>query len=116
MLFKLGCSQPADLYVKVGGKFITPQTISVELNIAGITKDKFHISTIRVRGADKPGLLYDITGLIKKTGRNIEMVNMQKRGEGMDLRLLVKNLSPEEEESLRLALQSDDRFSECLVV
>jgi len=116
MLYKLGCSQASDLYFKVGGGFITSEQISAELDMAGITKESLHITTISLRGLDQPGILRDIAGLISQTGRNIEMVNMHNQNGLMDLRLLVKDLSGDQEANLRRTLEGDPRFTECLVV
>lgn len=117
ILYELGCQGIDDLCFKLGKGIINNELINKKLDEAGITKEKLHLTTIRLRGKDHSGILIDIVNLVNETGKNITNINNKKDKKGMfDLRILVENLSKEEEENIKGHLETDQRFSEKVVV
>jgi len=117
ILYELGCQGIDDLCFKLGKGLIKNDLINKKLDEAGITKEKLHLTTIRLRGKDHSGILIDIVNLVNETGKNITNINNKKDKKGMfDLRILVENLTKEEEENIKKHLETDQRFSEKLVV
>lgn len=116
ILYKLGCQNINDLYYKLGTGSLKEKTISKELDLAGITKENLKITSIRLKGPDKPGILIDVIQKISIMNKNIAHIEQQNKDQKFNVRILVENMSPDEENSLRQYLSEDKRFNEGLVV
>ncbi|MCL4384203.1 HD domain-containing protein [Patescibacteria group bacterium] len=116
VLYKLGCQGADDLYFMVGNGFIKQSLIEKELDEAGITKEALGLTSIKLKGKDRPKILVDVVQLISNTNKNIIHIAQDNDKEDFELRILIKDLSPEEEEMIRKGLSEDKRFTEVLVV
>lgn len=116
LLYKLGCQGADDLYFMIGNGSIKSELISKELDEAEITKEKLHLTTIRLRGLDQPKILIDVVQLISNTNKNIVNIDQKNTKTNFDLRILVKDLNLEEEDTIRQYLENDSRLTEKLVV
>lgn len=100
----------------LGNHSIKKDLIKNELDLAGITKDKLKITTIRLEGEDQPRVLFDIVKKISDMDKNIVKVDQKNKNGKFKMRILVKDMSKEEEKMVREYLANDERFSEKLIV
>lgn len=112
-LNKLGCEGVDDLYFKIGNGSITKDSMNIELNVAGITKKEKKLTSIRLKGPDKERTLVYILG---KINESLYVKDQHLEDDGFVVRIIVKDMSQDEEEKLRNFLSNDKRFSEVLVV
>lgn len=116
ILYRLGCQGADDLSFMVGSGFISPGLLAEELDWADIRKDSLRLTTIRLIGEDRPGILFDVVGIINRLKRNIFLIDQKNTGGHFDLRILVNELTPDEERLVREVLSKDPRFEERTVV
>lgn len=116
LLYKLGCQNIDDLYFMIGNNSIKEDLLNQELDLAGMTKEKLKITSIRLRGKDRPKVLYDVIKQICEMNKNIVHIEQKNKNDNFDIRILVKDMSKEEEALLQHYLSDDKRFSEGLVV
>jgi (p)ppGpp synthase/HD superfamily hydrolase len=117
ILFKFGCQGINDLYFMVGNGSIKNELISKELDIANITKEKLKLTSIRLKGLDQPRILVDVVSKISDINKNI--VNVYQEHDNKDefnIRIVVKEMTKDEEDVIRKFLEDDSRFREKLVV
>lgn len=86
------------------------------MDLAGITKEKLKITSIRLVGDDKPKVLVDVIKKISGMDKNIVHIEQKNADGKFNNRILAYNMGQIEEESLRQYLTNDSRFSEGLVV
>jgi len=116
LLYKLGCQSIDDLYFMAGNNSVKEELLNQELDLAGITKEKLKITSIRLVGDDKPKLLVDVIKKISGMDKNIVHIEQKNADGKFNIRILAENIGQSEEESLRQYLTNDSRFSEGLVV
>jgi GTP pyrophosphokinase/guanosine-3',5'-bis(diphosphate) 3'-pyrophosphohydrolase len=116
LLYKLGCQSINDLYFMIGNSSIKEELLNLELDLAGITKEKLKITSIRLVGDDKPKVLVDVIKKISGMDKNIVHIEQKNADGKFNIRILAENMGQNEEESLRQYLANDSRFSEGLVV
>ena len=113
IIYKFGCQGIDDLYFMLGNGSVEKKIINKELDSAGITKEKLKITSIRLRGPDKPKTLVYV---LDKIDKNISIKDQSREDGDFVIRIIAENMSPDDEEKLRNSLSNDGRFSEVLVV
>ncbi len=116
ILYKLGCQDINELYFMMGNGSIKDELIKKELELAGIDKEHLNLTTIRIKGLDQPGILVDIVQKISEMNKNIIHIDQKNKNDEFNVRILIKEMSQDEENSLREYLAEDKRFKEGLVV
>ena len=104
------------LYHLIGGGFLETARVSTVLDEFGVTKSELGLSTILVTGnEDKPGILDILTGTIAEYGGNIKAVHTQTEN-GFEVRIIVKGINHESEDSIRDILGNNPVFQNALVI
>ena len=116
ILYKLGCQGINDLYFMMGNGSVKENLINEELDLADITKEKLGITSIRLKGQDKPKVLIDVIKRISEMNKNIIHIDQKNKNGDFNIRILVKDMSQDDEFLLQQYLSGDRRFSEGLVV
>jgi (p)ppGpp synthase/HD superfamily hydrolase len=117
ILFKFGCQGINDLYFMVGNGSIKNELISKELDMANITKEKLKLTSIRLKGIDQPRILVDVASKISDINKNIVNVFQEHdKKDEFNIRIVVKEMTKDEEDMIREFLEDDSRFREKLVV
>ena len=84
------------------------------------TKESLNLTTIRVRGPNKPDVSRDITKLVSDAGGDNLRFSMPETitdpNDPYELRILIHDLEPEALEVIKESLFSDDRFTEVTIV
>ncbi|MFZ6019502.1 MAG: TGS domain-containing protein, partial [Chloroflexota bacterium] len=112
LLETLAASSLEDLYASVGSGAIRELDFADALINAGITQQNLNWTTFSISGtrnANRPGVLARLAHLVSQAGGNIlRSVNDTQPDGGFYLRLVIKNLSPQKQEALRLAFLNAD--------
>lgn len=114
--YQYNCPSLEDLYFKVGEGSVPVEDITRLLDKEGITKEALGLTTIRVQGRDKPGILSDLSNTIYQRGGNIENIDYKKDGDDYSLRLVIKGFDSGKENDMANILEKDQRFENYLVV
>lgn len=115
VLRHFNCLSVDDLYFMVGNESINKNVLNEALDKMEITKDRIGTS-IRVIGRDEQGILAYLSGVINHLDGNIVLINQQNNRSFFDLRMVIHNLSPEQETILRQFIENDNRFVYQIVV
>lgn len=119
-LYGLGCEGFDNFYFKIGNGSITKDSLNTELDMAGITKEKLKITSIRLKGVDQPGILASVSERIRASNKNIfttnQIIEKDSSGTRFDIRILVKYMSKKDERELKKYLLDKEIFSEVVVV
>jgi len=116
ILYNFGCQGCDDLHFMMGNHSIKVEELNEELDRAHITKNELNLSTLRLVGNDRPGILIDVVRIINEMGTNIVHIDQKNTGGIFNLRIIVKGLSSGQENVLRDGLKDDSRFSSNTVV
>jgi len=116
IFYNFGCQGCDDLHFMVGNGSIDIKELSERLDSAHITKKELGLSTLRLVGNDRSGILIDVVKIISDMGTNIVHIDQKNTGDIFNLRIIVKGLTLEQENILRDDLKNDSRFSSNLVV
>ena len=112
LLEQLACISLEDLYAALGGGAIRLVDFASALDESGISKEDLSWITINIAGnakANKPGMLARLAGMVSARGGNIiRSVNNTLPDGSFALRLVVKNLVPENELLLTQAFSIED--------
>jgi len=116
ILYNFGCQGCDDLHFMVGNQSIKVEELNEELDRARITKKDLGLSTLRLEGKDRPGILIDVVKKINEMGTNIVHINQNNMEDIFHLRIIVKGLTVDQENILRENLETDSRFESSIVV
>jgi len=116
ILYNFGCQGCDDLHFMVGNQSIKVEELNEELDRAKITKKDLGLSTLRLAGNDRPGILIDVVKKINEMGTNIVHINQNNTEDIFHLRIIVKGLTVDQENILRENLEADARFESSIVV
>lgn len=100
-----------DLLFKYANGLIKERQINSHLNKLGLTKEKGKLSTVYLKGKNKPGILAKISKKITNLGGDIQLVKHKNLGSLYTLRLLVKGFGLREELKLRKYLEKGKDFN-----
>jgi (p)ppGpp synthase/HD superfamily hydrolase len=110
LLEDLSCASLDDLYAAIGQGAIRPKEIQKALNAVGLTKDELNWTSIDIFGSkekNRPGILLKITRMISEAGGNIlRSVNNTHTDGGYSLRLVVGDLTRDNQKKLREAFEA----------
>ncbi len=116
ILYNFGCQGCDDLHFMVGNQSIKIDELTSEFDRVNITKSGLKLSTLRLAGTDHPGILIDVVRRISEMGTNIVHINQKNIDDLFNLRIIVKDLTLEQEDILRVCLKNDPRFDTSIVV
>ncbi len=116
ILYNFGCQGCDDLHFMVGNQSIKVEELNEELDRARITKKDLGLTTLRLIGNDRPGILIDVVKKINEMGTNIVHINQNNTEDIFHLRIIVKGLTVDQENILRENLEADSRFESSIVV
>lgn len=116
LINNLGCHHINELYFMIGSKSISEERLNHELDRVNITKEELKITSIKLIGLDKPGILANVIDRISEMNKNIVRLEQKNKEGNFNIRILVENMTPEEENKLRMYLKNDTRFTKKLVV
>jgi (p)ppGpp synthase/HD superfamily hydrolase len=116
ILYNFGCQGCDDLHFMVGNQSIKVEELNEELDAAQITKKDLGLTTLRLIGNDRPGILIDVVKKINEMGTNIVHINQNNTEDIFHLRIIVKGLTLDQENILRENLETDSRFESSIVV
>jgi len=116
ILYNFGCQGCDDLHFMVGNRSIKVEELNEELDRAHITKEELKLSTLRLVGNDRPGILIDVARTINEMDTNIVHIDQKNTDGVFHLRIIVKGLTLDQEVKLRESLEIDPRFESSIVV
>ena len=107
LLERLACASLEDLYSALGGGALRMADVAEALLQCGLTKESLDWTTICIAGSqqtNRPGMLARLAGIVSAYGGNIvRSVNNTLTDGGFELRLVVRNLNPEQRRLLEQA-------------
>lgn len=113
----LGCQSLDEVYFFVGRGNGLDNSIENWLNDEGIRKDTLGITTVRITGYNKSGILSEISTKITENKGNILNLNFKSLEENSySLRLVVENLGSDGEIALKKYLSESDKYTKHEVV
>ncbi len=120
LMSQLASSGLEDLYASLGSGAIRQMDLADALEKAGISQQNLNWNTISISGgnnSNRPGVLAQIAQLVSQVGGNIlRSVNNTRPDGGFYLRLVIKNLSPQQREALYQSFQNSGIEFETLEV
>lgn len=121
ILFKFGCSGTHNLYAKIANGGVTIEELTNELDNIGVTKEKLQITTVELKGINKPQILLDFLNKVSNPLHNIIQIEQkcekdEKNNELFNLRMTISGMTKEDENELSEYLKNDERFSDFTVV
>lgn len=121
LLFILGCKNSIpDLYYKVGSGVMDVKNLKNHFDEAGITKKELGLTSILIEGLDGPGINSLVSSKVTALGGNIgPMINRSHDGVGgatFTIRMVVENLTEDDEKDLSKSLREDSRITTISVV
>ena len=109
-----------DLYLRIASGNFSTEKVSEILDRFKITKENLGFTTLRITGKNRPGVLSDVSKIIKEKGGNIHSINQTKnvvkKSDIFILRILIKGLSKESEIELKKILSKDKRLKKVEIV
>lgn len=75
-----------------------------------LTKKQLGITSIKLSGTDRAGILSDVSGCISENGGNIKGIDLKTEKGKFTLLVVVNNLSFEKENTVREKVAEDERF------
>jgi len=107
-------------YFLIGGGYIADEIIISDLDQLGINKKSIGLTTIKIIGKDKRGVLKNLSAIIADFGGNIYGIRYGKKEKNNYLlRIIIEGLNLEKEESIRKLLKDMAKkmhFNEVVVV
>jgi len=105
-----------DIYLMLGSGAISSSQIIRWLNAHEISKQKLGITTIKLTGSDRIGILSDLTKWISEKGGNIKNISLKTINGKFLIIIVVDSLSKTGEDVLRNKFSYDRRFESWKVV
>lgn len=111
ILPEIGCNSLDELYFMAGSqKDGFMDKIQAALQKAGISKEKLGWMTIRVHGADHPGILVNIFEQLAAAGGNVINLDLHVEDGLFQIVLVADKLTPDKEAQIDNWILSDPRF------
>jgi GTP diphosphokinase / guanosine-3',5'-bis(diphosphate) 3'-diphosphatase len=115
VLFEFGCGDLRDLYYKFACGALTPIRLDNFLDEVGISKSGLHLVSVSLCGANRPGVLADVSEIIGSVGGDVVNLCLSWEGDGdYRLRLVIEGLLGKEDDLVSLLSGGD--WSEDVVV
>ncbi len=115
-LFLNGCRTVEDYYFIVGSEALSLTKVARDLEEMGVNKKTLGLTTVRVAGVDRPGILKAISQLVSCGEATIIRTVHQTQGTNFELRLVIKGLSEDKEVEIRKTLNNQNFYSRISVV
>lgn len=110
LLEHMSCINLEDLYSAIGGGAIRLDDLATALDDVGVTREQLNWTTVYVEGAspsNRPGVLATLAHLVSEQGGNIiRSINNTTTDGSFTLRLVIKDLSPEQAVRLRQSYEN----------
>ena len=107
-------------YFLIGGGYVSNEIITADLNRLGIKKELVGLTTIKITGEDKKGVLKNLSTMITDLGGNIQGIRYgKKEKDNYLLRIVVEDLDLDKEKSIKKSLNDlseEMHFNEIIVV
>ena len=117
IIYYFGAQNYDELYFMIGSGSLTKIELSEVLDRSCITKQELGLTTIHITGQDRPKILLEILQIIGSMNKNIVHINQEIfQNNRFDIRVLVKDLSMQDELKLRHYLKSNSSFDDKTVV
>lgn len=116
LVFNYAREDIRDIYLMLGRGSIHTQSIDQWLDNLNQTKQYLGITSIKLTGTDKAGILSDITKWISENGGNIKGIDLKTENGSFTLLMVADSLNIDAEQALRDNFESDNRFSSWKVV
>lgn len=105
-----------DVYLMLGSGAITREQINTWLDEHNLTKENLGITSIKLSGNDKAGILSDVSSCISENGGNIKGIELKTSNGKFTLLVVVNGLTSENEALVENKVAIDDRFENWKVV
>jgi (p)ppGpp synthase/HD superfamily hydrolase len=105
-----------DIYLMLGSGAIAKEQVDKWLDGHSLTKEKLGITSIKLNGSDRSGILSDVTKWISDNGGNINGIDVKTENGKFSVLVVVDSLSQEGEQSIRDEVAEDERFENWKVV
>jgi GTP pyrophosphokinase len=121
ILFKFGCSGTHNLYSKIANGGVSIEELTKELDNIKVTKEELQITTVELKGINKPQILLDFLNKVSTPQHNIVQIEQKcekdkNNNELFNLRMTISGMTKEDENELTKFLAKDERFSDFTVV
>ena len=116
LLYWYGSQSANDMYFKIGRGGLTKKTVYDWLKDHNPHNNHSKISSIRISGKDRPGILSDVASEVTTLGGNISKISQNNESEIFHLRFVIENLDKEAKTTLAAKLSKDKRFTEFKIV
>lgn len=120
ILNKFLCSRTYDLYSKITNGSITLSELNAELDKDHITKKELQVTTIELKGKNKPQIMIDLINQISSSEHNIirseQTTEKENEEEIFTLRMVISGMTKADEAKLTKFFDNDKRFSSYTVV
>jgi len=117
IIYYFGAQNYDELYFMIGSGSLSKKELSEVLDNSGITKKELGFTTVHITGQDKPKILLEILQIIGSMNKSIVHINQEKtQNNRFDIRIIVKDLSKQDEFILKHYLKANPDFDEKIVV
>jgi len=117
IIYYFGAQNYDELYFMIGTGSLNKIELNEILDISGITKQELAFTTVHVTGIDRPKILLEILQIIGNMNKNIVHINQEMLSNNrFDVRILVKDLSKQEESILKKYFKTNLSFERKTVV
>jgi GTP diphosphokinase / guanosine-3',5'-bis(diphosphate) 3'-diphosphatase len=111
IIYYFGAQNYDELYFMIATGSLSKKELNKILDDSGITKQGLSFTTIHITGKDKPKILLEILKIIGDMNKNIVHINQEKtESDYFDVRIIIKNLSKQEELVLKNYLKNNSSF------
>lgn len=101
-LYQLGCESLDELYYRVGIGSVPEDYLINLLSANNVTKEQLKLTTIRLKGKDKPGVLELLSSQIKALNGNITHMHVEVENSAYYLRIVISGFVSSSEESMAI--------------
>lgn len=116
LLLEYKGSDVGDIYSRLGNGSITVQRLNQWLDEHEVTKDKLGLTTIRLGGPDRAGILSGLSKWIFDEGGNIKAIEQKTENNNFSVFLVITNLNLAGEDTIRAKIAEDPTFETWKVV
>lgn len=117
IIYYFGAQNYDELYFMIGSGSLSKKELSEVLDNSGITKKELGFTTVHITGQDKPKILLEILQIIGNMNKSIVHIDQEIfQNKSFDVRIIVKDLSKQDEFILKHYLKANPNFDEKTVV
>lgn len=120
IVYSLSLKDLNDLYQRVARESLNLPEVSKIMDRFEFTKEKLKYTTVRISGKNKPGILNDITKILREKGGDISQIHQTEPTKATNfkfvLRLVLKGIKISDIAEIKQTLSKDSRLSSVEVV